>query len=120
MTLTTDTDTIHADVSEGPEGFSAFLSSLDDEPKKKAVPSDGNEGATESPEPETEEKPDTTEGEPEEAAEDTEADPEDQEFDVKVNGETKKATLRELKRLYGQESALTQRSQKLAEAQRDA
>ncbi len=119
--MTAEADTIHADVSEADDGVAAFLSSFDDEPKKKAVPSESAEGAPEESETETEDQPEQTEeGEPEEAAEDTAADPEDQEFEVKVNGETKKATLRELKRLYGQESALTQRSQKLAEAQREA
>ena len=36
----------------------------------------------------------------------------DQEVEVKVGDETKKATLRDLKRLFGQEAALTQKSQK--------
>jgi len=48
------------------------------------------------------------------------SDPDNQEVEIKVGEETKKATLKDLKRLYGQEASLTQKSQKLAEAQRAA
>jgi len=97
----------------------AFLKSFNDDEEKR--PSANTEEAPESTEETAEDTAEDTEGEAEEATtETTDEDPDNQEFEVKVNGETKKATLKELKRLYGQESALTQRSQKLAEAQREA
>lgn len=46
--------------------------------------------------------------------------PDEPEFDVKVGEETRKAKLSELTRLYGQEAALTQKSQALAEARTKA
>lgn len=48
-------------------------------------------------------------------AEPSDAQEEDPEFDVKVGDETRKAKLSELRRLYGQEAALTQKSQIVAE-----
>ena len=45
-------------------------------------------------------------------------DPDEQEIEVKVGEETKKAKLKELKRLFGQEAALTQKSQKASETLR--
>lgn len=61
---------------------------------------------------------DNTDAEAQEEAK--QADPDDAEVEVKVGEETKKVTIRDLKRLYGQEASLTQKSQKLAEAQREA
>jgi hypothetical protein len=120
--MTSEAGTIHADVSQGQDGFDtddgvgAFLKSFEDDPKRKAEgPSEDVEEAPEKAETETAAEPETEDGE----TEGTSEDPEDQEFEVKVNGESRKATLRELKRLYGQEAALTQRSQKLAEVQRE-
>ena len=112
--MTNETDTIQQDVSES-DGVSAFLSSFDDEPKKKA-PSETDEGAPQT-QPETAEPEETEQGEPEAPEDD---DPDNYEVEIKVGEETKKATLRELKRLYGQEAALTQKSQRVAEAVRQA
>lgn len=53
-----------------------------------------------------------TAGTTEAAAQSSEEDPE---FDVKVGEETRKAKLSDLKRLYGQEASLTQKSQVIAE-----
>jgi hypothetical protein len=120
--MTLETGTIHEDV-QGHEvdddgDVNAFLNSFEDDADKKKRPSESDEEAPESTEETAEDTAKNTEGDAEEATEDT--DPDNQEVEVKVNGETKKATLKELKRLYGQESALTQRSQKLAELQREA
>lgn len=115
-----ETGTIHEDVQghevDDDNDVNAFLNSFKDDEEKR--PSESSEEAPESTEETAEDTAEEHEGEAEEAP--AETDPEDQEFEVKVNGETKKATLKELKRLYGQESALTQRSQKLAEAQKEA
>lgn len=109
-------DTITDDVSD--DGVNAFLSNLTGEdPRKKtstvdeadgAKPSDDDDHKAE--ETKTEEK---TEGDDE--GEQQDADPDDAEVEVKVGEETKKATIKELKRLYGQEAALTQKSQALAQ-----
>jgi hypothetical protein len=132
--MTVDAGTVQTDVhdnygnGEPDDGFADFLSSFKDEdPKKKVTPSETDEGATEdqgteTPEPEVED-----EGEPE--AEDTEddTDPEvvgakllDAEIEIKIGDEVKKVPIKELTRLYGQEAALTQKSQKTAEALRGA
>lgn len=121
--MTSEADTIHADVSHGEDGFDtddgvgAFLKSFEDDPKRKAEgPSESAEEAPEAAETETAAEPGETEdGETEDKA----TDPDDQEVEVKVNGESRKATLRELKKLYGLDASLTQRSQKLAETQRE-
>lgn len=82
----------------------AFLK--DAQTERKDDPEEGlSEGDDEAPEPE---------------APDAVADPEDPEFDIKVGEETRKAKLSDLKRLYGQEAALTQKSQALAEARANA
>lgn len=116
--MTVADDTIPMDVSDDFDGNDAFLASFDDEPKKK-VPSEGDEEASDTP-PETEEvDADTTETEDE--AEADPDDPDNQEIEIKVGEEVKKAKLRDLKRLYGQEASLTQKSQaasaRLAEAE---
>lgn len=102
------------------EGMDAFLSNLTGEPTKKRDSTEEAEGAPEAPPNETEgAEEENTEGgeEPTQEGEDeqTEADPDDTEVEIKVGDETKKATIKELKRLYGQEASLTQKSQKLAE-----
>ncbi|MES1994442.1 MAG: hypothetical protein V4457_12835 [Pseudomonadota bacterium] len=109
--------TIQTDVQEDDPDVLAFLSSFEDDPKKG--PAKTEEGAPETQDETPEQTEETTEGEPEEVTE-TEPDPEDQEFEIKVGEETKKATLRDLKRLYGQEAALTQKSQKASEQLRVA
>lgn len=108
--------TIPMDVQDTDDtGVDAFLSSFNDDAKKR--PSESGEGAPE-PQEETTAETETTEGEPEATEQDD--DPDNQEFEVKVGEETKKATLRELKRLYGQEQALTQKSQRASEQLRIA
>jgi len=119
--MTVDNDTIPTDVSKFEDddtGANAFLSSFrDEEPKKKVPPSEEEIKAPETDEEtvETEEKTEETEPESD--------DPDEQEIDIKVGEETLKAKLKDLKRLYGQEASLTQKSQhaseqlKLAEAQ---
>jgi hypothetical protein len=105
---------------DAPDGADAFLAQmLGDEVKKKPPSTDPEAEATDdAPE-------ETTEGVTEENTEGTEeatkdADPDDAEIEIKVGDEVKKATLKDLKRLYGQEASLTQKSQKVAEAQRAA
>lgn len=106
--------TIHEDVHTIDDtGFDAFLSSFDDDAKKR--PSESDQEAPE-PQAETSAKTENEEGEPE----GSEDDPDNQEVEIKVGEETKKATLRDLKRLYGQEAALTQKSQKASEQLRAA
>ena len=112
--MTNEAGTIQQDVPEF-DGEAAFLSSFDDESKKRA-PSETDEGAPEA-QHETDEPEGTEAGEPEAPDDD---DPDNQEVEIKVGEETKKATLRELKRLFGQEAALTQKSQRIAEATRQA
>lgn len=118
------TDTVGSITTDEPDagdGYDAFLSSLDDEDPKKGAPSETVEEAAESPVTETaEETEQTDEGEPNEGSETDENDPDNEEVEIKVGEETKKATLKELKRLFGQEASLTQKSQKLAEQSRVA
>ena len=107
---------------EPSDGFGAFLTSFDDEdPKKKGAPSETNDEATETPETETSAEPEDKEGETEaEAEEETELgdDLDNAKVKIKVGDETKTVPLKDLKRLFGQEAALTQKSQKLAETAR--
>lgn len=107
------------------DGFEAFLANVSDDPKRKP----GSTTETEGEAPETGDtegqEPDTTEGEEPNAnaAKDGEGEPDDvddYEVEIKVGEETKTATIRDLKRLYGQEASLTQKSQKLAEETRTA
>ena len=81
------------------DATSAFLKSAGGEEDDQAGPSD---------DPDAE----PADGETEAPAAATEDDPE---FDIKVGEETRKAKLSDLKRLYGQEAALTQKSQIVAE-----
>jgi hypothetical protein len=95
------------DSTEG--AVDAFLANLTGEPV--APPKKDAEAPTESPTETGEPVEENTEGEPDADPND----PDEQEVEVKVGEETKKPKLKELKRLYGQEAALTQRSQKVAE-----
>jgi len=120
--MTTEANTIQSDVFSGididaDDGVAAFLSNLTgEEPKRPST--ETQDEATETPQEETgaasEENTEATEEAPKET------DPDDAEIEIKVGDEVKKATLKDLKRLYGQEASLTQKSQKLAEAQRIA
>ena len=104
--------------SDPSDGEDAFLSSFDDEPKRKPAPSETDNEATEEAETET---PADTEDETEaEAEEETELgeDLDNAKVKIKVGDETKTVPLKDLKRLFGQEAALTQKSQKLAETAR--
>lgn len=106
-------DTINPDVSDE-TGFDAFLSSFggEDDPKKKpSTTPDVTEAET--PEVDPPESDETNTETPE--GDEQEPDPDDAEVEIKVGEETKKATLKELKRLYGQEASLTQKSQALAQ-----
>ena len=107
MSIKDDTGSIHedelvttADDGEEFDAADAFLKALDlseDDPEEVLS--------------ETGEKAPTETGE-EEPSVDGEDEPE---FEVKVGEETRKAKLSELTRLYGQEAALTQKAQALAE-----
>src|SRR5690242_886181 len=86
-------------------GFDAFLANLTGEQKK--APPETDAEATDAAAPET--------GSTEETADaDTEDDdPDEYEVEIKVGEETHKPKLKDLKRLFGQEAALTQKSQKV-------
>lgn len=123
--MTVDADTIRdEDVSNGFDddadgvgaAANAFLADLIGEDKPST---EKTEGATENPEHETDEG--GSEENEESNTEDTETQEEDDpEYEVKFGEETKKFKLSYLKKLAGQEGALTQKSQKVAEAQRIA
>lgn len=104
------------------DGVSAFLASLtgaEDDTKRKP-----DVAATETEEESTDDTQDETSGDAEDNTEsdetDAEPDPDDAEVDIKVGEETVKAKIKDLKRLYGQEASLTQKSQKVAETLRAA
>lgn len=105
---------------DAPDGADAFLAAMIGDEALKKHPSTENEAeATDATTTET------TDGGTEENTQDdtdanTDPDPDDAEIEIKVGDEVKKATLKDLKRLYGQEASLTQKSQKVAEAQRAA
>lgn len=90
----------------------AFLSNLSGESKGST---EGGEQRDEAAVPAATEEP--AKGF-EETSVTTPEDPDDAEVEVKVGEETHKAKLKDLKRLFGQEASLTQKSQKLAETQR--
>lgn len=104
-------DTINSDVSDI-DGLDAFLTNLGGEERKPAPSTETEDD--EAPQPEHDE-PEVDVETPAGGDEETEIDPDDTEVDIKVGEETKKAKLRDLKRLYGQEASLTQKSQALAE-----
>jgi hypothetical protein len=103
------------------DGVDAFLSNLTGEDPKKPSTKKVEEAPEEQEETPVSEEDTQTADEKTEDTEDTEGeegetDPDDAEVEIKVGEETKKATIKELKRLYGQEAALTQKSQALAAA----
>lgn len=130
--MTTNNATIHEDV-DIESGFdtiddaaSAFLKRYEDE--GTPPPDDEEEIATS----ETEEDPETSEDDEEELLledeEESEEDPsdtdeeesakkvasDDDEVEIKVGDDTLKASVKDLKRLYGQEAALTRKAQELS------
>ena len=93
---------------DGDDAVDAFLANI----KGEETPPKDDAEAPEAPQAETGDAPgDDHEGEHQADPND----PDEQEVEIKVGEETKKAKLRELKRLYGQEASLTQKSQKVAE-----
>lgn len=108
------TDELHGD----DDVTDAFLSNLTGEPPKRrstetaeearAAP-EGTEGDDAADDKPAEDAGETAETETEGAGED------DPEFEIKVGDDIKKAKLSALKRLFGQEAALTQKSQKASE-----
>lgn len=77
-----------------------------------------DEGEDNLDDPETDELDDDDETDEDEDAEEDEDEPlaasDDQVVDISVNGESKKVSVKDLKRLYGQEASLTKKSQDLA------
>ena len=75
---------------------------------------------------ETDEDPDEGEPDDEEVDEDDDGEADEAELsddslvDIQVDGETKQASLKDLKRLYGQEASLTRKSQDLASKRKEA
>lgn len=102
----------------GAEGADAFLSSLKGEdPRKQPSTQAAGSEASDPAELETtaENAEDTaSDSEEESGGNDSESPDDDPEFDIKVGDKVEKAKLSALKRLYGQEAALTQKSQKVA------
>lgn len=92
------------------------------------------EETDEAPEDETEVDEDTDEDDEEEGDPDEDVEDDDEEeleedgpemaddtlVDILVDGETKKASLKDLKRLYGQEASLTRKSQQVATQRKEA
>jgi hypothetical protein len=97
---------------EGDEAVDAFLANLTGEETPPR-------GKTEAPEDKPTETGET-EGNNTEGEQPDPNDPDEQEIDVKVGDENKKAKLKDLKRLYGQEASLTQKSQKASETLKQA
>lgn len=110
---------LSGDDDDGVNAFLASLTGAENEPKRKA-----EDAATETEGEGTDDTHEETSGDAETTTEsdetEAEADPDDAEVEIKVGEETKKATIKDLKRLYGQEASLTQKSQKVAEAQKAA
>jgi len=121
----------------------AILQRWEDQPSDKKVASDDPEEATDNDTEETTGDDDLTDEDTQsdEDEEDTEADPDDEEeaeeqdededeeavdlsddtlIDIIVNGETQQASVKDLKRLWGQESSLTQKSQEVARQRKEA
>ena len=77
-----------------------------------------DEGEDNLDDPETDELDDDDETDEDEDAEEDDDEPlaasDDQVVDISVNGESKKVSVKDLKRLYGQEASLTKKSQDLA------
>lgn len=138
-------DTIHTDVSEtdGPLSFDEAVNALDNLPGAEELPEEEEEGDGEDDQEETsddeagDENGEEEDGEEEEADPDADGDDDDDEdgegeddadaagaasaeVEVTVDGETHKVSVDDLKRLYGQEAALTRKSQEVADLRKSA
>lgn len=92
----------------------------DEETESEATDEEGDtETSDESPEDEGEETSDEEAEETDEKAEKTYAD-DDVYVKVKVDGADKEASIKDLKRLYGQEQSLTRKSQEVADLRKQA
>jgi len=119
----------------------AILQRWEDQPSDKQVASDDPEEATDTDTEETTGDDDLNDEDTQsdEDEEDTEADPDDEEeaeddeedeetvdlsddtlIDIVINGETQQASVKDLKRLWGQEASLTQKSQEVARQRKEA
>ena len=114
------------DLSEDNEELEATDDSLVGETDEETSDTQDDEEDLEEVE-DTEEDPDTDdaedEDEPETAEEDDETEvelSEDALVEIQVDGETKQASLKDLKRLYGQEASLTRKSQETAAKRKEA
>lgn len=115
------------DLSEENEELEATDDSLVGETDEETSDTQDDEEDLEEVE-ETEEDPDTDEldedeDEPEATEEDDETEvelSEDTLVEIQVDGETKQASLKDLKRLYGQEASLTRKSQETAAKRKEA
>lgn len=107
------TGTIQSDVQmelrDDDPNVDAFLKDIQGEPQ--TPPKDDAEAPTDEPNETGEPEGDDTPSEPKVDPND----PDEQEFEVKVGEETHKPKLKELKRLFGQEAALTRKSQQATE-----
>lgn len=102
----------------------------EEEEQSEADDTEEPEDDSEDTPPEDEEEPEDTEGEEDtEEAEETEEDtkptkatevPEDGVVKIKIDGQEVTATVKDLKRLYGQEASLTRKSQEAAETKKRA
>lgn len=105
--------------TDAPEDFdveNAFLSNLNGDAEKKRLP-EGEENGTPAKGEETPKDDEENGSEKPEAETTTDTDtpsPEDAELEVKVGEETHKVKVKDLTRLYGQEAALTRKSQEVA------
>jgi hypothetical protein len=119
----------------------AILQRWEDQPSDEQVASDDPEEATDTDTEETTGDDDLNDEDTQsdEDEEDTEADPDEEEeaedededeetvelsddtlIDIVVNGETQQASVKDLKRLWGQEASLTQKSQEVARQRKEA
>jgi hypothetical protein len=139
-------DTIQTDVSEtdGPLSFDEAVNALDNLPGGEDLPDEEEEGSGDDDQEETsddeagDEDGEEDDGDEEEADPDADDDDDDDEdgdgeddaadadgaasaeVEVTVDGETHKVSVDNLKRLYGQEAALTRKSQEVADLRKSA
>jgi hypothetical protein len=125
--MTDESSPIITDGHADNDGVDAFLESFksEDERKRPSTQEHDEAAGTDSAETpdgegDTSEQQETEEQTSDGEGEQQEIDPDDVEHEIKVGDKVEKAKLKDLKRLFGQEAALTQKSQKLAESQRAA
>lgn len=107
------------------EATEEVVEETDDTSALEIVEEDDTEEATEDPDEEYEEVEDDTEEEleeePEEEAEEAAYEVSDEtEVEIVVDGKAQQASIKELKRLYGQEATLTRKSQQAAAKRKEA